>query len=84
MDIVCPPHFAQVKTSSADGRRDEGTFLRIHRMIAFVAVLIHLPLSGSQKSAAFLALLFHKLPVPAHLITPLLKASRIDTRAGVP
>jgi len=45
MDMVCPPHFEQVKTSSADGRRDERlAFPRTHRMIAFVAVLIHLPL----------------------------------------
>jgi len=44
MDMVCPPHFEQVKTSSADGRREERpAFPKTHLMIAFVAVLIHLP-----------------------------------------
>jgi hypothetical protein len=59
MDMVCPPHFEQVKTSSADGRRDERRMLpRIHRMIAFVAVLVHLPLSRSLKSCASFGVVF--------------------------
>jgi hypothetical protein len=35
--MICPPHFEQVKTSSADGRRDERlAFPKIHRMIALL------------------------------------------------